>query len=76
MKNRPDSTSLLAEISVPTLVVTGREDLVVPAAESKRMADAIPNAHYTVIPNSGHLAPVEQPVAAGRVIGEFLESIT
>ena len=38
--------------------------------------DAIPNAHYTVIPDSGHLAPVEQPIAIGRVIGEFLESIT
>ncbi len=75
MRDRPDSTALLSEIQVPTLVVSGRQDAIIPAAESKQMAEAIPNAHYTVIPDAGHLTPVEQPIATGRVVGEFLEAI-
>ena len=75
MRDRPDSTGLLSQIQVPTLVVSGREDAIVSAAESKSMAEAIPGAHYTVIPDAGHLTPVEQPIAMGRVVGEFLEAV-
>ncbi|MEE8135210.1 MAG: hypothetical protein V3T56_09125 [Gemmatimonadales bacterium] len=39
------------------------------------MAEAIPGAHYTVIPDAGHLTPVEQPIATGRVVGEFIEAL-
>ncbi len=75
MRDRPDSTALLSDIQVPTLVVSGREDAIIPASESKQMAEAIPGAHYTVIPDAGHLTPVEQPIATGRVVGEFLEAL-
>ena len=75
MRDRPDSMELLPQIRVPTLVVSGREDAIVPASESKRMAEAIPGAHHTVIPDAGHLTPVEQPIAMGRVVSEFLEAV-
>ena len=75
MRDRPDSTALLSDIQVPTLVVSGREDSIIPASESKRMAEAIPGAHYTVILDAGHLTPVEQPIATGRVVGEFIEAL-
>ena len=75
MRDRPDSTSLLSDIQVPTLVVSGQKDAIIPGSESKQMADAIPNAHYTVIPTAGHLTPVEQPIATGRAVAEFLEAI-
>jgi pimeloyl-ACP methyl ester carboxylesterase len=39
------------------------------------MAEAITGAMYTVIPEAGHLTPMEQPIATSRVIGEFLESL-
>lgn len=75
MKERPDSMGFLQEIDVPTLVVTGREDQLIPVEHSRTMAQAITGAQYTVIPESGHLTPMEQPIATSRVIGEFLESL-
>src|SRR5690606_3357550 len=53
MAARPDSTPLLAGISVPTLVVAGGDDRVVKAEEMRRMADAIPDARFQTIPEAG-----------------------
>jgi pimeloyl-ACP methyl ester carboxylesterase len=76
MKERNDSTPLLGEIDFPTLVVAGREDQLVPPDYSRSMASQIPEAHFTLIAGAGHLAPMEQPIATSRVIGEFLESLS
>ncbi len=75
MRDRPDSVDLLPRIAVPTLVVAGSDDQLIPLAESRAMAGAIPDAHFAVIPSAGHLAPLEQPVNTSRVVREFLESL-
>jgi YbgC/YbaW family acyl-CoA thioester hydrolase len=75
MRDRPDSRPLLGSIAIPTLVVHGSDDQMIPLAEARAMAEAIPDAHFAVIPAAGHLAPVEQAVNTGRVIREFLESL-
>lgn len=75
MRDRPDATGLLPTIRVPTLVVAGSEDRLIPPDHGKRMADAIPGAQFTVIPDAGHLAPMEQPTATSRVFGEFLQAL-
>ncbi len=75
MRDRPDSTPLLPRIAVPTLVIAGREDRLIPTTASRALADAIPGAQLTLIPEAGHLAPLEQPVPTSRVIGEFLDSL-
>lgn len=75
MRDRPDSTPLLAEIDLPTLVIAGREDQLIAPEASQRMAEAIPGAQFVLIPDAGHLAPLEQPVATSKVIAEFLESV-
>jgi pimeloyl-ACP methyl ester carboxylesterase len=74
MAERPDSTSMLAGILVPTLVVTGADDSVIPPAESEKLAAAIPGAQLSVIPSTGHLVAFEQPDAFNRVLTEWLES--
>jgi YbgC/YbaW family acyl-CoA thioester hydrolase len=76
MRDRSDSTDLLPQVSVPTLVVAGREDQLLAAERSRMLADAIPGAQFTLIPEGGHVAPMEQPVATSRVVAEFLEAIT
>lgn len=76
MRDRADSTPLLSQIAVPTLVVAGRADQLIPVEHARAMAECIPGAQFTVIPGSGHLAPLEQPVATTRVVGEFLESLS
>jgi pimeloyl-ACP methyl ester carboxylesterase len=76
MKEREDATAVLDTIDVPTLVIAGREDQLIPNGESRLMADRIPGAHLTLIAGAGHLAPMEQPTATSRVIGEFLEALS
>jgi 3-oxoadipate enol-lactonase len=75
MRDRPDSTPLLPTIDVPTLVVVGAEDEVMPPTASRAMASAIPSATMRTIAAAGHLAPLEAPTAVTRVIAEFLEAV-
>ena len=75
MRDRGDSTELLPTIDVPTLVVAGKEDQLISVESSRKMAAAISGSQFTVIPDAGHVTPLEQPIATGRVVGEFLGSI-
>jgi len=75
MRDRPDSRPLLPDIDVPTLVIAGRDDQLIAASASRALAETIPGAQLARIAHAGHLAPLEQPVATGRVIAEFLESL-
>jgi len=72
MAARPDSTALLAGITVPTLVVVGADDAVTPPEEARRMAAAIPNARCEVIEGAGHLSNLERWDAFNGVLGAFL----
>jgi pimeloyl-ACP methyl ester carboxylesterase len=76
MKDRVDSTAILDTIGVPTLVVAGREDQLIPVDHARSMSRLIPNAHFTLIAGAGHLAPMEQPVPTSRVIAEFLDALS
>ncbi|WP_051790884.1 alpha/beta fold hydrolase [Amycolatopsis jejuensis] len=67
---RPDVTSLLPLISAPTLIVSGVEDLVRPAAWSDEMFDAIPDAELWRIKGAGHSPLIEAP---DRVIARVLD---
>jgi 3-oxoadipate enol-lactonase len=61
MAERPDSTPDLPKISVPTLVITGSKDTLIPPAATKPLADGIRGARYEVIGGAGHLSNVEAP---------------
>ncbi len=75
MRDRPDYRPLLGQIKIPTLVITGRDDQLIPPASARALADAVPGAQFTSIPDAGHLPPLEQPIATSRVIAEFLASL-
>jgi pimeloyl-ACP methyl ester carboxylesterase len=61
MAERPDSTSDLAGIDVPTLVITSDGDRLIPADLTTPMAEQIPGARLEIIPGVGHLTNVEAP---------------
>jgi pimeloyl-ACP methyl ester carboxylesterase len=63
MAARPDSTSDLAGISVPVLVVTSTGDTLIPPEATTPMADQIPGASLQVIDGAGHLSNLESPEA-------------
>lgn len=75
MANRPDRTADLRRIALPTLVMAGEADAMIPVEESRRMACALPNAELAIIPDAGHLAPLENPGAANAAILRFLGSL-
>ncbi|HVW35787.1 MAG TPA: alpha/beta hydrolase, partial [Pirellulales bacterium] len=72
MAARPDSTALLGQIRVPALVIVGEDDAIAPAAEMRGMAAAIANAEFVVVPEAGHMAPLENPAAFNAALEEFL----
>jgi len=72
---RPDRTDDLKKIQVPTLILAGSEDALIPLDESDLMARQLTGARRVVIPESGHLSPLENPRATDAAILEFLESL-
>ncbi|MEP7217886.1 MAG: alpha/beta hydrolase [Bacteroidota bacterium] len=61
LAERPDSTATLGTITVPTAVIAGRHDAIVPIDEAREMAAAIPGAGFTIIERAGHLSNLENP---------------
>ena len=74
MRDRADSTGLLPEISIPTLVVVGERDVLTPPADSEAMAAAIPGARLVTVPGTGHLTPMERPKAVAGALAEFFSA--
>jgi 3-oxoadipate enol-lactonase len=72
---RPDRTGDLPGINVPTLVLAGQSDALIPLEESESMARHIPGARLVVVPEAGHMAPVENYHATDAAILEFLQSL-
>ncbi|RME44406.1 MAG: alpha/beta hydrolase [Chloroflexi bacterium] len=62
----------LAEIRVPTLVVTGGQDTTVPPASQRRLAEGIPGARQVVIPEAGHAVIIDHPDEFNEALLSFL----
>jgi len=75
MAARPDSVETLRTINVPTLLVTGDEDLLTGVNEAQLMHQHIAGSQLRVIPKSGHYAPWEQPQDAATLLRQFLDGL-
>ncbi len=75
MAMRPDSTSLLASINVPTLVIAGTQDAIIPTSEVLAIADCIPGARFLEL-DCGHLSNLELPRAISDEFASFLVPAT
>jgi pimeloyl-ACP methyl ester carboxylesterase len=65
--------NLYAQISAPTLVVSGHYDRVFPPIDGQRMAKAIPGAHFLVVPDAGHLLAAEVPHTINSLLDAHLK---
>lgn len=72
---RPDSTPDLATIDVPTLVVAGAEDVLIPPREARALHAAIAGSQLEILEGAGHVPNVERPAAFNHVVGEFLSRL-
>ena len=66
-----NSLPRLAEIDLPTLVVSGEGDSTVRPARQSQLARGIPGARQVIIPAAGHAVPVDQPEAFNRELLSF-----
>jgi pimeloyl-ACP methyl ester carboxylesterase len=72
LRERPDSTPLLEEIEVPTLVIGGEEDGISSPEIMGAMAEKIPDARHVTLPRAGHLSNLEAPEGFNAALKEFL----
>src|SRR5262245_11717083 len=68
-----DTYERLPQITVPTLVITGKEDGLVPPENSVTLAQRIPNADLTILSNASHLFNIELPEATVEVVTNFIQ---
>ena len=64
--------SRLGQISAPTLVVHGGQDVLQPSGNARLLADAIPRAELRLWPEAGHLYATDEP-EADHEVAAFLE---
>jgi pimeloyl-ACP methyl ester carboxylesterase len=72
---RPDATSVLATLELPTLVLCGREDTWAPPSRHDVMAKMIRHSTLEVIPDCGHMSTLERPQAVNQAFRRWLQSI-
>jgi pimeloyl-ACP methyl ester carboxylesterase len=68
-----DFVDRLPEIGCPTLVVWGRNDMLVPVRDADEFERLIPDARKVVLDDTGHCAMLERPVAFNEQLHAFLE---
>jgi pimeloyl-ACP methyl ester carboxylesterase len=69
MRRPPDD---LRTLTVPTLWLTGAEDIVYPPLLSDILARMMPNAQVVQVPKAGHSVYFERPAEFNRLVEEFL----
>jgi 3-oxoadipate enol-lactonase len=76
MRDRPDSTPLLATLTgLPTLVMVGEDDSLTPPERARVIAQGIPGARLMILPAAGHLPPMERPIQTTEALREFLRRL-
>ncbi len=70
-----DQRKALANIAVPTLVLSGSKDTNAPAPMMAKMAAYIRSSTYVELEGAGHLVNLEQPRAFDAALGQFLKNI-
>lgn len=66
-----DTTERLAQITAPTLVLAGEEDILIPVRLSHRLHDVIPGARWATVPG-GHACLWETPEPFNKTLIDFV----
>lgn len=69
-----DMRDSLSQINVPTLVIAGEKDLLMPIEDAQELVRLIPDARLVVIPHAGHLLIHEQPEAFLQMVSAFMKN--
>jgi 3-oxoadipate enol-lactonase len=75
MAERPDSIPTLSTIGVPTLVIAGEEDVLIPLRELDMIHRGIRGSELRTVAKAGHFAAFERPQDVSGLLREFLGRI-
>jgi pimeloyl-ACP methyl ester carboxylesterase len=67
----PSTTRAYERIGVPTLVVEGGEDKLLPAGWAAEIAKQIDGARSVVVDKAGHCPQIEQPSVVNQLLADF-----
>ena len=66
------SDARLEAIAVPALVAAGSQDIVIPAANSRLLADALPGSRLIPFDGGGHAFIAQEPLRLAEAIGDWI----
>lgn len=75
MAERPDSVETLRTVNVPTMIVTGDEDILTGTAEAEFMRNKIAGSQLKVIAKAGHYSPWERPEEVSKILRQFVDAV-
>ncbi len=67
-----DVTDRVPEIRIPSLVIVGEADRVIPPAEGRALAARLPHAELVALPGVGHIGYAERPAEFNAAVLDFL----
>ncbi len=75
LAERSETCSSLDAIGIPTLIICGREDKVIPLAQAEFMHGHIKGSILKIIDTAGHVSNLEQPEQFNKCVLDFLNSL-
>jgi pimeloyl-ACP methyl ester carboxylesterase len=69
---REDGAAALRALRCPIVIICGEHDAITPLAGQHEMAHAIGCLHMVIIPNAGHMTPMEAPDAVNAALRRWL----
>jgi pimeloyl-ACP methyl ester carboxylesterase len=74
-RSRTRRAAELAALKVPTLVMIGEEDIVIPPPAMRELAAAIPGAKVIAVPDAGHSIYFERPELFNSEVNRFISKL-
>jgi sigma-B regulation protein RsbQ len=71
---RSDNRDDLAQVTVPTLVLQCRDDVIAPISAGEHVRDHVPDASYVLLDAVGHCPHLSSPAATAEAIGAFVRA--
>jgi pimeloyl-ACP methyl ester carboxylesterase len=71
----PDARAVLRDLALPTLLVWGRDEKLMPVAAGEWIRDHVPASRLVVFERSGHCPMLEEPERFNELVSEFIAGL-
>lgn len=75
MRDRADFTAHLSSLPCPLQILAGEADAIAPLEVQRAMHAAAPGSRLDLVPDAGHMAPIERPAEVARLLADFAGGI-